>query len=260
MKIGVNINCYKPLSVERQIELMKQNGFTATFVLADTPNLYQIIDACKNAGIFVESLHAPFFGVNALWEDNEKGEAYFDTQMRAVKDCANNGIHKLVVHLSTKFPPPLVTPIGMQRIGKLCDYAKQHGVTLAFENQRSLGNLASVLERFPDAGFCWDVGHEYCFTDSAIDFMATFGRRIAAIHTHDNHAKHDGDEHLIPFDGVIDYERVAQKLAKANYQGALMLELATSESNAYINTPPEEYYARAGIAAKKIAELVEQYR
>lgn len=259
MEIGINLNCFYDLPLARQIELMQKNGFTRAFILADAPNFEEAVSACRTAGIRIENLHSPFRGVNALWENSENGERYFELQMKAIDACAKNGIPTLVEHLSSKLPPPLVSPIGILRIETLCKHAEENGVVLAFENQRSLGNLATVLERFPTAKFCWDVGHEHCFTDN-IDFMAIFSGRIAAVHTHDNHAVFDGDEHLIPFDGVIDYDLVAQKLAKANYQGALMLELATSESNAYQNTSPEEYYARAGAAARKIANLVEGYR
>ena len=259
MEIGINLNCYPNLDVQTQIRLMQQSGFTAAFILADAPNLNQAICACKQGGIRIENLHAPFVGVNALWQNSADGERYFESQMRAVDACAQNGVPTLVVHLSSKTPPPLVSPIGILRLETLCAHAKQNGVTLAFENQRSLGNLATVLERFADAGFCYDVGHEFCFT-TGIDFMSIFSSRLAAVHVHDNHAVPDGDEHLIPFDGVIDYDVVAKKLARANYKGAVMLELVADKNAAYLAISPEEYYKRAGVAARKIADLVEKYK
>ncbi len=259
MEIGINLNCYPNLDVQTQIRLMKQNGFTTAFILANTPNLDQVIDACKQNDIRIENLHAPFVGVNALWQNSADGERYFESQMRAVDACARNGIPTLVIHLSSKTPPPLVSSIGILRLETLCTHAKRYGVRLAFENQRSLGNLSTVLERFSDAGFCWDVGHEFCFT-TGIDFMSIFGNRIAAVHIHDNHAVPDGDEHLIPFDGVIDYDVVAQKLAQANYKGAVMLELVADKGDTYSATSPEDYYKRAGTAAKAIAQKVERYQ
>ena len=27
-----------------------------------------------------------------------------------------------------------------------------------------VGNVSYILERFEEAQFCWDIGHEYCFT------------------------------------------------------------------------------------------------
>jgi len=39
-----------------------------------------------------------------------------------------------------------------------------------------------------------------------------------------------------------------------------MLEVLKKQSNYYDDVSPEEYYKKAGVAAKKIAERVEYYR
>jgi sugar phosphate isomerase/epimerase len=44
--------------------------------------------------------------------------------------------------------------------------------------------------------FCYDSGHENCFTPGA-DFLAKYGDKLAALHHHDNDGS--SDQHLLPF-------------------------------------------------------------
>ena len=65
---------------------------------------------------------------------------------------------------------------------------------------------------------------------------------------------------MIPYDGIIDFERVAESIASVNYEGSLMLELCAPASDVYRDYTPEKYYRRAAEAARKLAARVEDYR
>ena len=73
MDIGINLFCYggaKDGSIETQIELMKENGFGHTFIMADSEYLtHSLVDKVKRAGIVFDTLHAPFYGINHMWKD-----------------------------------------------------------------------------------------------------------------------------------------------------------------------------------------------
>ena len=90
--------------------------------------------------------------------------------------------------------------------------------------------------------------------------MPLFGDRIVALHLHDNHCEHNGDEHLIPFDGIIDMDKAARRLAEAGYDKAIMLELVRKNSHHYDETDAETYFARAAEAAREFASRVELYK
>ncbi len=261
METGINLFCYggaKEVCIEEQIDLMQLNGFGHTFIMADNPQLTDsLVDKVKRAGIVFDTLHAPFAGINNMWKKGEEGDEVLRRLTDCVDKCAAYDIPVAVVHLSSGRPAPLLTDAGYKRFSMLLEAAAKKNITLAFENQRFLSPLAYIEEQFEDAAFCWDVGHEGCFT-KGIKFMELYGERLAAVHIHDNHHLADEDEHLIPFDGITNYSTVAMNLAKYGFCGTLMLEVFRSESTLYQNVSSEEYYSHAGKMAKRLIEMVEE--
>lgn len=255
MQFGINIGAY-PIPVAQQLSLIRQNGFSAVFCEADSGLLPTIAEPCAQYGLTIESCHAPFDHINDLWYETADGERMLDALLRSVDECADYGVPVLVTHLSSGENPPRVNDIGLSRLEALVQLADSRGVTIAFENQRMLGNLALALESFPTTAFCWDRGHEGCFTDGKWDFMALFGDRLAAIHLHDNAACHNKDDHRIPFDGTLDWRRPAAAIAQAGYEKALMLELFAENTPAYLTMGAEAYYARAAAAARRLGTLI----
>ncbi len=258
MEIGINLNCYaNEISISRQAELMQKNGFTKTFDMSDSPLVNdEAVEILKNAGISFATLHAPFSKINLIWQTGEDGDKMFESLIDGVRKCEKYNIPVLVVHLSSKLPPPLISDIGNERYKKLMEYAACKGVTIAYENQRVLSNLSYALEVFDDAGFCWDTGHEGCFTPNR-QYMPLFGDRLKTVHIHDNMCEYDKDLHLLPFDGRIDFDRVAKQLVDANYNNVLMLEVFRSNNSLYDEITDEEYYRRAGDAARRLREMIE---
>ncbi len=261
METGINLFCFgdaDELDIDRQIELMQKNDFTHTFILADNPYLDgSMVDKVKRAGISFDTLHAPFDGINSMWKEGQDGDEMLKRLIASVEKCADFDIPVAVVHLSSGKPAPAISDIGNRRFTQLIEKAGEKNITLAFENQRFIANLASILEQHSETGFCWDVGHEGCFT-KGIPFMSLFGDRLTAVHIHDNHHLTDEDEHLIPFDGICDYLHIAQTLARYNFGGTVMLEVFRSESDKYKFYTAEEYYRSAGDAAKKVAYMIER--
>jgi hypothetical protein len=134
------------------------------------------------------------------------------------------------------------------------DHAVQRGIKVAFENQRMLANLAWAMEAFPDQGFCWDCGHESCFTPGR-EYMPLFGKRLICTHIHDNSGEFNADNHQLPFDGAMDFDRFARHIKASGYTGSLMLEVMAHDAF-YPNVTPEEYLSRAADAAKRLLSLL----
>ena len=258
-KIGIAWGCYGGLSAEEQIRLMKQNGFETTFSGSNDADLDRIVSMLRQEGIVCESCHAPFDGINNIWYPGEDGERMLDRLIRGAENCARNAIPVMVVHLSSGENAPRVGDVGNDRFDRLMESARKLGVTVAYENQRKLGNLAHAMEQYPDAGFCWDVGHEACFTGGR-QYMPLFGKRIVALHLHDNGMEYNADQHLLPYDGKIDMERAARQLAESGYNGSIMLEVIRPNSSLYEGVSAEDYYARAAEAARRFAERVEFFQ
>ena len=263
MEIGINLYCYDSpsgTSLEKQAELMKENGFTKTFTCSDRPAASrENAELLSRYGIEFDTLHAPFDGINSIWKKNLKGRHMLSRLVDGVDKCTRVGAKVLVVHLSSGIPAPRINDVGFSRFDKLMNYAAKKNVKIAYENQRFVANIAAAMENYEHAGFCWDTGHEACFAFGK-KYMPLFGDRLSALHIHDNHKIFNMDEHLIPFDGKIDFDYIAKEIAGRKYTGTLMLELERNNSHYYDKLSASEYYRRAGAAAKKLRTMVENYR
>lgn len=261
MELGINLFCYgkdNELTPEIQAQLMRENGFTKTFTFSNrTAASEQGAALMLKYGIEFDTLHAPFSGINDIWKKGDDGDRMLSVLLEGVDKCRLVGAETLIVHLSSGIPAPRINDVGFSRFDRLMEYAEKNDIKIAYENQRFIANIAAVMESYQNAGFCWDVGHEQCFAFGK-KYMPLFGDRLCALHIHDNHKVFNMDEHLIPFDGKIDFDCVAKTIAEYKYTGTLMLELERHNSHLYDNISAEDYYKRAGVAAKKLRAIIEK--
>ena len=255
-KIGINLDAVQAVSTEEVIELISSLGFEATFsgVMEDAKRQRRIAELLSGKGISYDTLHAPFSHINDVWKDGDAGDEMLQELTDTVDRCLEVGAPIAVVHLSSGETPPPTTDIGRGRFLSLVEYAKKKGIRLAFENQRFLFNLAWILEECrgeETVGFCWDAGHEGCFTPGK-EFMPLFGDRLIALHLHDNRGIFDADDHMLPLDGALDYARVTRQIRESGYGGTMMLEVFPSASDLYRGVTPEEFFTRAANAAREL--------
>lgn len=179
------------------------------------------VEYARNAGLFIENIHTPVHEQNCLSLDNLDGESVFYNYMQCVKDCNENEISTMVIHLpDDKYP---LNELGMRRVEKIVDMAERKTVRIAFENLNNLSNLSSVLKTFSSksVGFCYDSCHHINYANN-IDLLNRYGNRLFALHLHDNGGLHN--QHQLPFDGNIEWENVMKKIARTGYKGATTLE------------------------------------
>ena len=207
----------------------------------------------REAGLYVENVHMPFdVDANDLWRDNVDGAAITDSFFRWVKDCARFEIPALVVHLTHWQDTPPPNKLGLNRVKQVIELAEKLDVNIAFENLHSTDALAYVLSHIdsPKAGFCYDSGHHNCLTPSE-DLLSLYGSRLMVLHLHDNKGRITGapteDQHLLPYDGTINWPELMDDIAKTGYSGPVSLEVM---NRGYEGLTPEEFlllaYERAG--------------
>ncbi len=56
-----------------------------------------------------------------------------------------------------------------------------------------------------------------------MDTIDVVSEHLAAVHVHDNRGR--GDDHLVPFEGTIDWPGALTGIQKVGYDGPLMLEI-----------------------------------
>jgi sugar phosphate isomerase/epimerase len=84
--------------------------------------------------------------------------------------------------------------------------------------------LESDLEA-GDLGICMDVGHARLMGD-VVDAIETCSGHLVTTHLHDNRGR--TDDHLVPGQGVVDWDATLLAFQKVGYDGAWMFELAVA--------------------------------
>lgn len=257
--IGINRIGDERVSDEEYIAKIAECGFTGLFsgVFAEERQL-RLAELCAAYGIKYEALHAPFGHMNDIWLEGEGGDEMLGELKHGVDHCALAGAGILIVHLSSGETPPSITDIGRARFAELVEYAAGKNVRIAFENQRMLANIAWAFEAFKtdSVGFCWDCGHESCFTPGR-EYMPLFGDRLILTHIHDNYGIFNDDKHMIPFDASMNFERVAEHIRNSGFEGTVMLELSSTKSPLYADMSVDEYIQRAAKAARRLADMID---
>jgi sugar phosphate isomerase/epimerase len=202
-----------------------------------------------------------------MWtvESNE-GDYFTEELKKCIRAAGDNNIPYVIMHttIGNAESIPQSSHIGLTRFNKLVVEAKKYGVKLAFENLAFPRFMTLILDYFKDdsVGFCYDIGHEHCFTPG-LSFLPWLGERLFCTHIHDNmglgkekNADYRDDLHKIPFDGNIDFESIMNKLKKCGYNGSLMLEIANREDyNFYGGLTVRDFFEKAYSAAVKLREM-----
>ena len=260
-KCGINFNACHGLEDEEYLRFIKEQGLDALFTgMLEEERHARLNELCAKHGLSHDFIHSHFGHINDMWLDCLEGEQMYADLIASVDRCAMLNVPVCVVHLSSGENPPSITDVGRRRYTELVEYAARKNVKIAFENLRKLANVAWTMEAFahcPHVGFCWDTGHELCYTPN-VEFMSLFGDRLMCTHIHGNRAIPCADDHLLPFDGKLNWDRFAQHIRNSGYTGTLMLEVTSRKvPEIYGNMEPKAYLERAATAIKRLRDMVD---
>lgn len=256
-----------------QIKLFKRAGFDAFFTewYYDAP-VTEWANTAKNEGMIYQSIHAPFGKSDDMWcDDKELAEIAEKELLACLADCEKHEVPIMVMHAIIGMDNHNPTEIGVERYGKIVDAAEKAGIKIAFENTEGEEYLFTLFDAFKDrknVGFCWDTGHEMCYNHSQ-NLLEKLGDKLIATHLNDNLGIKDfggeitwlDDLHLLPFDGIANWQVIADRLDKCNYNDILTFELITKskpdrhENDIYKKMSTEEYLAEAFKRACRVANL-----
>ncbi|MBQ4354717.1 MAG: sugar phosphate isomerase/epimerase [Clostridia bacterium] len=239
--------------------------FTGTGVNTPIADVVSWAEEAARCGLLFETIHAPFGSVNALWKDELSGDECLENMKTIVRQCHAAGVDKMIMHVTIGNTAPEVSEVGLARFKRLEEFAEGNGVHLCYENLEPLPHLHAVMKQ-ADAyhGFCLDIGHNCCYTPH-IPMMALYGDRILCTHIHDNRGvtrpgdiHYRDDNHLLPFDGVLDWEWFAKNLCATGYAGPLTFELSCSPREEYRSGTFRDFAAEAFSRAKRIRGMMEE--
>ena len=246
------------MSVEETFALLQRVGFDAidyplygeekglAFAFGDkTAERAKVIrSAAEDHGVVIGQTHAPYG-----YREEHKGDvaAILDMYRRAAEATALLGSKLMVVH-PLKFNDCIrdyrreeCFDLNIEIFQRLTPILKGAGVTALLENMfvtehgdgwfRLLPTIYSSgaeLRRAADIlgdsyGVCWDSGHAFITKEDIGGAIRTIGKRLLALHMHDNTG--DRDDHLPPYFGKMPTDEMVDALKEIGYEGNLNFEV-----------------------------------
>jgi sugar phosphate isomerase/epimerase len=197
------------------------------------------------AGVELESVHGPinesFTGgrwgrvLSLASPDEDERAAAVAEAGRALHIARRIPVKVVVVHLGVPRTQPApgggnARAAARRSIEELQPPAAALGVKLAIEvlpnelsGTRSLVHFLEDDLEGTDVGICLDFGHAHMDGD-IVDAVETVSEHLIATHVHDNGGR--TDDHLVPFEGTIDWAAALTSVQKIGFEGTLLLEIA----------------------------------
>ncbi len=220
------------------------------------------------AGLTLAAVHAPVgesFTAGRWGAPLSLASGDADARARAVEEATN------ALHIARRLSfGVIVTHLGLPRswhpaaednsrdaarrsIEELSKRAEPLGVRVALEvlpNELSrAGSLVHFVENVIESrmvGVCLDFGHAHMDGD-LVDAIETVAEHLLAAHVHDNRGR--SDDHLVPFEGSIDWPAALTSVQKIGYDGTLVLEVAAQGT-------PKDTLVRARQARQRMEKLL----
>jgi len=271
MNFGISTMPLEDYQLEKKIPLLKEAGIKyievkpkkGHFNFQEPKYLDEMRRKFKKNNIEVISMHMPTNGVDiSLIEEYERVWSVREVEKTALALLRLGG-GILVVHPGSKIEDEKMrkkrrekSEKSLEEILIFCEY---WGVKIALENTlpgKTGDNINEILElvkkfNSKNLGICLDTGH--CNITSSlyhhaniVECLPEIKDYLCHLHVHDNSGK--DDEHLLPYEGTIDWKEFLYTLKSIGYKGIFMFELRKKEKN-------EEMIKNVGELFRKLNEV-----
>lgn len=217
------------------------------------------LNAIRKHDLTITQAHAPFPAY--VPGHPEVLEYSIKIYKRCIEFCDYAGCKNLIVHgISLPYSDVNNTPedidaLNMRLYESLIPTLLQHNVTVCLENLFTSDNGLIVEGTCADAheavryidtlnekagrevfGFCLDFGHLQILGKNPRTYIPILGKRIKALHIHDNDGR--TDLHQAPLAGKLHWDVYCDCLRQIGYDGDLSFETFAQTAKAF-NTYPE---------------------
>lgn len=200
----------------------------------------------RRMGLHPNQAHAPFPAYVRGFP--ELGEYAIRIYQQCIRFCQEVGVKNLVIHgISLEIDDETRNRADVRKMNhylyeSLIPVLADTDVTVCMENlfthykNQNIEGVCSVPEEEAEMidsmnekagkecfGLCLDTGHLNLLGKNPRDYIHQVGRRIKALHVHDNRGGSE-DEHLAPFTGTIRWMDVMESLADVGYCGDIGFE------------------------------------
>ena len=272
MLVSASTTLCQKIGFEKNIELMKQAGFTAydaalfgNAALLINPDFvgddylekaHALREFADKLGLPCNQAHAPYGNRGDVTPDTDM----FKYTVRSMEVASILGAKGIVVHpMQFLFYPYYIKElkeINYRFYSDLLPYAEKFGITIYTENmwneqavnKHIIPSTCAWAEEFceyidmmksPYMKGCLDIGHCLLTGENLERIITMMGAdRLAALHIHDV----DGvrDNHTLPYTRAVNFEEMLGALKAIGYKGDI-----TFESGNFERRFPEELYLSA---------------
>ena len=238
------------------IDKYKKTGFDeVAFYLNNTTveNLENLIVYAKSKGLEVNYVHGPLKENSAIWIP-EQADEYVNNIAKCIEMLGRQKVKYFVMHPAGKEWISF-TDSGIENFKKLVNLCEKNKVTMLLENLRTIDNMFYVFDKVKskNLGFCLDTGHANIWCLNPYELIKKYKNKLWGVHIHDNDGTYCADQHLLPFNGTIDWYKLMPELCKY-YNGPISLEIDNFKTpNQYQDV--DFYLKDAMKSAKKLNEI-----
>ncbi len=238
--------------IDKEIDLslfnkLKQNGITSIELFAQKPHCDLLnkthpailMNLEDNIGIQINSIHLPIYfnrvsdlnerkKVNICCEDNNIRSNSLREIIRHIEVAGQLGIPVAILHTGLENNSESEINLLIESLTVINEEAKKRDILIALENHTTpfvtVGLLIELIHKIDTEhlGICLDIGHSNIFSNYISDLIEA-RRYLFSMHLHDNNGEED--EHLLPYEGVIDFDYIIGYLRTSKFAGIVTVEL-----------------------------------
>lgn len=260
MQFGISTHLYHDQRLTRDhLAQIATYGFEAVELFATRSHFDYHSDAAieqlagwlAETGLRLHGIHAPIVesygreGARAFstaTSDNAQRQAAVREAEAALAILDRIPAGFVVVHLGTPSSKAAAgdnsRAAASRSLQEIAAAAEQRGARVAVEvipnELSSTEALVKMIERDFEGstiGVCMDFGHAHLLGDVA-DAIEIAAEHLITTHVHDNTGRQD--DHLVPYQGTIDWPSALVTMLKIGYDGTYVLELANTGSPAAV--------------------------
>lgn len=226
----------------KDLEISAEHGEMATNGDDWKEQLGYLRKLCEKNGVTLWQMHAPL-NLDVADPDPQKRSKDIDTVVKWIQYSYELNVPHLVIHpggnkgAKTDEEEAKMYILNVDAFKYLAKIAEELKVKLCVENMqerenkdpRRLGAFIYDLNELIDVvgsdslGICFDTSHANVTGLDMYNAISECGKRLTATHISDNDGS--GDQHKLPFNGSIDWQKVINGLKDINYDMAFNLEI-----------------------------------
>lgn len=253
MKLGVSTFLWDreellpqiPLLGEEGIKFIEVWGIPPHFDYNDKKYAQLVKKELDNYAIKACSLHAPFGGELDLSSLNEGRRKRTILEVKKATSAFSRleGSEVVVLHPGNRIEDTREREKRLEKLRKslaeILEFCEERGLKIALENMLPGGigdditELSGLVRGFnsKNLGICLDTSHAR-ITEDLPRITRACDQDLLTTHISDNFG--ETDNHFVPFEGSIEWEKFLETLKEIKYEGIFMLEVRQTRNPAEI--------------------------